>query len=458
VGEVLLKNIMRIIDKKGVLVLIIILILVIARYESVREVKADEIKDTYMVEDRNIERIDNLVLINNGSKVVEMENIFDIYKNELGGVFSVVKAHSGGYLFVTAKVVDPLPKETPAHLRRYKIKITKVSEEGKLMWSRIYGYRGMNRNNCKEVKRTKDGGYIIVGECSEGMSSDDLHKLMVVKLNGRGVVEWEKIWSPDEGESSSLWGVSVMEVKGGYVVVSTNTWGGISSKDKEHNYVMKLDGNGVRKWRRDLNDKGKYYYSINRGYINSLGNIVILLSKIENSFVYVEMGVKKGEIKREISYNLDQKYGELSFYEVDVLEINKGSKIIAGQISDDKKRKEGIFVMKEEEGKGDKSFRIFWNGNNECIYRGIIEDKEDNYIIYGRLDYDWRDMSNSIFMIRLNGNGIVKGMHIFDIGNDWNDVYWMGLDNEGELVGVFDWSTDNGGYNEYGVLAKVRFR
>ena len=424
------------------------------------KIQGENIENDWEVINREVVSIKEEEVVNNGSEIVEMEEIVDLGKYRLGGVMGAIRAHGGGYIVVTAKDINPPSKKEYWVLKnKNKMLISRVTEEGELLWVRIYGYKGMKRNFCEEVKSTSDGGYIMVGECSEGMFSDDLTELLVVKMDKEGNVEWDKVWGPDEGERSSINGVGIMEVEGGYIVVSTNTWGGMDSNDKEHYYVMRLNNKGEMVWRKDLNKNNRQpYYEINNAYSNSKNDILVYFNKIENNFLYIEIDNNDGKIKKEINYNLEFNNRQFYFYKVYLVEMNDVKRLIVGVITDEKVRKDGIFVMKEDKDKGAEWFKIFWNGNNRFKYNGIVRVGEE-YVIYGKLYYDWWDIASSMFMIRIDSKGNIIGRNIFDKGKSSNEIDWMGVDSKGRLMGIFYWAgEEDGEYKSYEKLERVSIR
>ncbi len=424
------------------------------------KIQGENIENDWEVINRGVAFIEEEEVVNNGSEIVEMEEIFDLGKYNLGGVMGVVRAHEGGYIVVTAKDINPPSKEEYWVLKnKNKMLISEITEEGDLLWVRIYGYKGMKRNFCEEIKGTSDGGYIIVGECSEGMFSDDLTELLVVKLDEEGNVEWDKVWGPNKGERSGIHGVGIMEVEGGYIVVSTNTCGGRFSKDKRHYYVMGLNNEGKIGWRKDLLEEDEYrYFRMKSTYLNNQREANVILGQKRNNFLYIKIDKNNGKIKKETNYNLEFNNRQFYFYKVYLVEMNDMKRLIVGVITDEEVRKDGIFVMKEDEDKGAEWFKIFWNGNNRFKYNGIVR-VGDEYVIYGKLYYDWWDVAPSMFMIKIDKEGNIIGRNIFDKGNYSNEIDWMGVDSKGRLVGMFYWAgEENGEYKAYEKLERVIFR
>ena len=415
-------------------------------------IKADNIKKNFIQKKIEINNIENKVLINNGWFKVNRKTIFKENTYKIGSRSRFLKVNNGGFIVVTQKEVESLPKNTPAHVGKYKLSINKI-KEGKIEWNKIYGYKGMNRNNCTEIKSTNDNGYIMIGECSEGYTWDDLHKLLVVKLDRLGRVEWEKIWGPENGERSSLWGVNVMEIEEGYIVIGTNTWGSMYSKDKNHFYIIKLDKNGNEKWRKDLERFRDYQY-VYRGFKYRENEIAIIMEKLENKLTYVIMESKLGKIKEEIEYKINENYKGLAFYESDMIKLDDNNRIIVGELKDEDLNKIGIYIM-DVNNEIFRQFRVYWNDNNKARYIGKAKFNNGNYILYGELNYKNNYDNSKIFIMKFNKSNEVNYIKIFSI-DVIDQIRGLEINDKRELIGLFEWSTiENGKYNSYISIEKI---
>jgi len=436
----------------------IIMILIIILFSFVFppcnvSIKADEISINNIQKDIDVNKIDNGFLMNNGGRIIEKDEIFKVNIKDFGSDPNFITSHDSGYILVTEKTIHPLPKNTPGHLSRYKIKIIKISKSGKIEWSKTYGYKGMNRNNCRKIIKTSDGGYMILGEVSKGLSSEDKKEMLLVKIDSVGKVEWERIWGVEKSETGSLYGVNVNEVEDGYIVINTNTWGAQYSEDKEHCYIIKIRKDGTQVWKRDL-DIIKDFYIYQANLINDELNLI--LKQGRNNLIYIILDKDNGDIIKILKYNISKKYGELSLYNGYIVDNKDNCKIISGDILNIKKASIGIYVMVIDNDYNIKWFKIYWNDNNNCNYKGIVGNSECNFIIYGNIDYKIKGYGKEIFLIKIEKKGMDIYTRIFNVGNNYSEVKRMEINDKGELIGLFEWSTnENGEYKSYISIEKI---
>jgi hypothetical protein len=103
----------------------------------------------------------------------------------------------------------------------------KTDANGNKIWDKTIGGKGDDSPWC--VKETMDGGYIIAGSSTSGISGDKTdscrgdYDFWIIKLNSAGKVQWDKtIGGNDRDEVKS-----VVEIKKNHFVIA-----GIAFSDK----------------------------------------------------------------------------------------------------------------------------------------------------------------------------------------------------------------------------------
>jgi hypothetical protein len=134
--------------------------------------------------------------------------------------------------------------------------VVKLDAAGNKQWDRTYG--GDAYDYCGSVQQTRDGGYILGGRSSSGLSGDKTDRghggadYWVVKLNAAGDMIWDKTY----GGTSDDIGISLQQTEdGGYVLggYSDSGIGGDKTGDSRGNFdywVVKLDAAGNYEWDR----------------------------------------------------------------------------------------------------------------------------------------------------------------------------------------------------------------
>ena len=138
--------------------------------------------------------------------------------------------------------------------------VVKLDANGNELWEKTYG--GTNGEVLHAIQQTADGGYLLGGESTSGISGNKTtvnfggSDYWVINLNPAGDKVWEKSFG-GTGESESCWSAQQTS-DGGYIV------GGVSASIRSGNktsanfdnppgnggdfWVIKLDSNGDKIW------------------------------------------------------------------------------------------------------------------------------------------------------------------------------------------------------------------
>ena len=132
---------------------------------------------------------------------------------------------------------------------RGDIVLTKIDEEGNIIWKKRYG--GNQNEIGNRLLKTDDGGYVFTGltySFAEGS-----HDIWVVKTDAEGEKEWDKAI----GDLSTDEGMTLASTKdGGYILAGymelwiPNKLGLNTNKEKLDAFVAKLSGSGEILWTR----------------------------------------------------------------------------------------------------------------------------------------------------------------------------------------------------------------
>jgi hypothetical protein len=112
--------------------------------------------------------------------------------------------------------------------------VLKTDGGGNTLWNNNLGTTGTDALYC--VKQTYDGGYIATGD---GFANPGIG-LSLIKLDGAGALQWEKVYSYNLSTSSEDQGYSVEEVPGGYAVLDLIAY--------SYNALIKTDVSGNVQW------------------------------------------------------------------------------------------------------------------------------------------------------------------------------------------------------------------
>jgi hypothetical protein len=115
--------------------------------------------------------------------------------------------------------------------------VVKINPDGERVWAYPYGREGFE--NAYDIKRTRDGCYIVAGWTD---SNPGFHrKFELLKITASGEFIWRRDYGPD---SSTNYGFGVCQVQdGGFILVGEVYYYGIYGYDWD-TYIIKTDENG----------------------------------------------------------------------------------------------------------------------------------------------------------------------------------------------------------------------
>ncbi len=132
--------------------------------------------------------------------------------------------------------------------------VVRTDSSGQLVWQRSFG--GSRNDHARSIRQTRDGGFIVAGDTESRDHDITQHQggvdFWVVKLNGSGVIEWQRTYGGTGDEAA----YSVRPTKdGGYIVAgyTTSSDGHISANRGDADFwIIKLDERGAIEWERAL--------------------------------------------------------------------------------------------------------------------------------------------------------------------------------------------------------------
>jgi hypothetical protein len=157
---------------------------------------------------------------------------------------SVVQADDGGY--VVAGITNSFGSGGNDVL------LFKTDDGGGVEWTQSLGGAGNDGANC--VKKTADGGYIILGgTCSLGDTEGDVY---LVKTDDMGTMEWEKTFG-NVGEVDVGYSICLC-ADGGYIIGASRNYE--SDIDERDGWLIKTDSLGNMEWDKIYETSSYEYY------------------------------------------------------------------------------------------------------------------------------------------------------------------------------------------------------
>ncbi|MFB3166589.1 PKD domain-containing protein [Neobacillus sp. 179-C4.2 HS] len=143
----------------------------------------------------------------------------------------------------------------------YDVYFIKTDEFGNTQWEKIFG--GSSYDEAYSVQQTTDGGYIISGQTdSYGAGYNDFY---LIKTDETGNIQWEKTYGgnyPDFAQAVQ------QTTDGGYIMTGSTGSFGLYGNNV---YIVKTDGDGNLQWEKITEGNSGYGYSIQQttdgGYV-----------------------------------------------------------------------------------------------------------------------------------------------------------------------------------------------
>lgn len=201
---------------------------------------------------------------NSNCWIVKITNIGEIeWQKALGGsgadtANSIQQTADGGYILAGNSDSNDVDV-TGNHGGFSDYWVVKLGENGGIEWQKTLG--GTGNDQAFSIQQTTDGGYVVAGfsESNDGDVTGNRGNIdyWIVKLNGFGVIEWQKSF----GGTGSDWATSIKQtIDEGFVVVgfSDSNDGDITGAHGSDDYwVVKLNSIGGIEWQKSLG--GTYY-------------------------------------------------------------------------------------------------------------------------------------------------------------------------------------------------------
>jgi len=202
--------------------------------------------------------------------------------NQFDGIQALQQTSDGGYLLGGISFSDASGNKASASQGAGDFWIVRLSASGNKQWDKTFG--GTNLDSLTALSRTSDGGCVLGGTSFSGISGNkssagfgpDSGDYWMVKLDGNGSKQWEKSFGGNDLDE--LHGLQQTS-DGGYILGGHSS-SGVSGNKTSANlgngtsdyWIVKLDAGGNKQWEKTCggNDVDELYaiqQTIDGGYI-----------------------------------------------------------------------------------------------------------------------------------------------------------------------------------------------
>ena len=180
------------------------------------------------------------------------------------GAVRAVQTADGGYFLAGGAYVGASGDKTDPGRGYADFWVIKLNAQGNKQWDRAYG--GIDGESLHSMQPTSDGGFILTGPSSSGVSGDKsqasrgIFDFWVLKIDAQGNKQWDRTIGGAGNDGSSA---IVLTADGGYLVGGTSNSGVSGDKTQpalggDFDYwVVKLNGQGQIQWDRTFGGTGE---------------------------------------------------------------------------------------------------------------------------------------------------------------------------------------------------------
>lgn len=193
--------------------------------------------------------------------ITQAQNSGIIWQKTIGGsnsdmLSAIIETSDDGYLVGGSSDSDISGEKSENSKGGMDYWILKLDTTGTIIWQKTYG--GSADEKLSSVEQTSDGGYIIGGTSSSGISGDKTEDsrgkadYWVLKLDLNGNIVWQKSYGGNEYDDL----VSIVETNdGGYLVAGQSSSAVSGDRTVSRNglpdaWVLKLDSTGEIVWQK----------------------------------------------------------------------------------------------------------------------------------------------------------------------------------------------------------------
>ena len=208
------------------------------------------------------------------------------WQNTIGGsspdiLYSLQQTTDGGYILGGHSMSAIFGDKTEASLGSFDYWVVKLNSSGAIEWQNTIG--GSSADYLYFIQQTTDGGYILGGNSTSGISGDKTEASMggedywIVKLNSSGAIEWQNTIG---GSSDDFLHSLQQTIDGGYILGGYSDSGTSGDKTEANMgesftfdyWVVKINSIGAIEWQNTIGGiSGDWLHSLQQttdgGYI-----------------------------------------------------------------------------------------------------------------------------------------------------------------------------------------------
>jgi len=297
--------------------------------------------------------------------------------------------------------------------------IVRIDDSGDTLWTRRYGWEV--DDECHDLQRTTDGGYILAGVCNQNFYSiPHFSDYCLMKMDSAGDTLWSRSYTKYEvNEANAVQQTS----DGGYILVGSACYPNVCSW-----FIVKTDSVGDTLWTRIFGNTSYHVaYSVQQttdgGYIIAgVGNT----NGAEPSNIYLMKLTESGDLQWE------RMYGESSYdYGYSVQQTTDGGYIVTGRIKYYLAGHDDMFLLKTDSA-GDSLWMRIFGGLDHDAGNSVKQTQDGGYIIAGYTE-SFGEEQDDYYIVRTDSVGDTLWTNTYG-GLDLDQANSISITNDGGYI------------------------
>lgn len=156
------------------------------------------------------------------------------------GAYSLAKTADDGFAVLGVWNWDPNSNSPRANA------LIQINSQGNIQWSRNYSIANPNLNTPICIIESSDGGFALLFQTGSYQEDHYQTSALVIKTDPEGNIDWQKSYDA-KGNYSNVNNL-IQTRDGGYAIVGSNSYNGITDTPNLYYWLLKTDVNGNLEW------------------------------------------------------------------------------------------------------------------------------------------------------------------------------------------------------------------
>lgn len=180
-------------------------------------------------------------------------------------LFATFQTPDGGYFLAGYSQSGISGDRTQASRGGVDYWVLKLDANGNKLWDKAFG--GSSQDELYSALQTADGGYILAGRSSSGVSGEKTQPSQggfdywIVKIDANGSKQWDRTYGAPGTDLLS----AIQQVEDGGFLLIGGTWSGVGGNKSEPSrggsdyWIVKVDSSGALEWEKTLGGSADDY-------------------------------------------------------------------------------------------------------------------------------------------------------------------------------------------------------